>query len=346
MSTALTIPEGTKEALEIRSVDQVVWSAIKSSVFPGANDESIIMAMDYCKARGLDVMKKPCHIVPMNVKNAKTGKYGWRDVIMPGIAEARITASRTGEYGGQEAPIYGDPVKLKFGDVEHTVPEYCIVTVYRLKGEQKVATSHTEFFEEACATTKHGGLNSMWTRRKRGQLSKCAEAGALRKAFPEEVGGLPTVEEMSGEPRNVTDSVSESAPAIRKDPINPFPKKELPDQKADPRLAELAEEDRPVAETKAEPTATEAEPAGLKKAMISDVEVINSKPDAKKAWTAYKVELFIDGNAMTVGTFSKTKGELLVSLKGQEALVALKETSKGMEFDHVEAIAATEGGLV
>lgn len=199
MNTELT--QSKKSQLEIRlekrGIDQMLWSAIGSSIFPGATDESKLMAIDYCKSRGLDIMKKPCHIVPMNVKDAKTNQYAWRDVIMPGIAEIRITADRTGKYAGQDAPVFGPMVEMDFGKATHTVPESCTVTVYRIIDGNRVAFSHTEFFEEAANTTKDGALNSMWTKRKRGQLSKCAEAGALRKAFPEESGGVITAEEVS-----------------------------------------------------------------------------------------------------------------------------------------------------
>ena len=39
----------------------------------------------------------------------------------------------------------------------------------------------------------------MWANRPVGQLEKCAEAGALRRAFPEEIGNELTAEEMAGQ---------------------------------------------------------------------------------------------------------------------------------------------------
>lgn len=201
MNTEITAAKPSQLAirLEKRGIDQMLWSAIGSSIFPGATDESKLMAFDYCRSRGLDIMKKPCHIVPMNVKDSKTGIYGWRDIIMPGIAEIRITAARTGEYAGQDAPVFGPNIEGKFGAMTHTFPEFCTITVYRMIAGQRVAFSNTEYFEEACNTTKDGSLNSMWSKRKRGQLSKCAEAGALRKGFPEETGGIISAEEAAND---------------------------------------------------------------------------------------------------------------------------------------------------
>jgi phage recombination protein Bet len=197
------------DCIALRGIDSATYSALSNSIFPGATPESIAIAFDYCLARKLDPMKKPCHIVPMNVKNSKTGNYEWRDVIMPGIAEIRITADRTGKYAGQDAPIFGPFVDMVFGKLTHTVPDWCSVTVYRWMNGERVPFSHTEYFEEAANTTKDGSLNSMWTKRKRGQLAKCAEAGALRKAFPEESGGMITAEEEAGEVmRDVTNSVT------------------------------------------------------------------------------------------------------------------------------------------
>lgn len=186
------LPTNIHQALSERNIDQATWGTLQNSVFPGAKEESILLAIDYCKARKLDILKKPCHIVPMSVTDAKTGSKQWRDVIMPGIYEQRITAFRTGQMAGQDEPEFGEDITYK----NVTAPKWCKVTVYRFVNGQRCAFSHTEYFSEACATTKDGSINSMWTKRPRGQLAKCAEAGALRKAFPDELGGVMTAEEM------------------------------------------------------------------------------------------------------------------------------------------------------
>lgn len=193
-----TLPANIQTALIERNIDTAVWTTLQNSVFPGAKDESILLAVDYCKARKLDILKKPCHIVPMSVTDAKTGNKNWRDVIMPGIYEQRITAFRTGQMAGQDEPVFGDTVT--FRGIE--APEWCRVTVYRFINNERCAFSHTEYFSEACATTKEGKPNSMWSKRPRGQLAKCAEAGALRKAFPDELGGVITADEVNEEPIN------------------------------------------------------------------------------------------------------------------------------------------------
>lgn len=193
-----TLPANIQTALTERNIDTAVWTTLQNSVFPGAKDESILLAVDYCKARKLDILKKPCHIVPMSVTDAKTGNKNWRDVIMPGIYEQRITAFRTGQMAGQDEPVFGNTVT--FRGIE--APEWCRVTVYRFINNERCAFSHTEYFSEACATTKDGKPNSMWSKRPRGQLAKCAEAGALRKAFPDELGGVITADEVNEEPIN------------------------------------------------------------------------------------------------------------------------------------------------
>lgn len=201
-------------ALAQRGIDESIWNALCSSVFPGAKSESILMAVDYCQARGLDVMLKPVHLVPMSVKDAQTGDYVWRVVPMPGVGLYRIQADRSGTYAGADAPIFGDLITKTFrnkGDEEVTVtfPEYCQYTVHKLIGDRLVSYTATEYWEENYATDSRNSdaPNSMWLKRPRGQLSKCAEAQALRKGWPE-IGQEPTAEEMEGKafhgPRDIT----------------------------------------------------------------------------------------------------------------------------------------------
>lgn len=181
--------------LEKQGIEESTWRALQHSLFPGANPASLQLYWSYCQARGLDPMKKPAHIVPMSVKDARSGSYVWQDVIMPGIAEARITANRTREYAGQDEPVFGPDVEHDIGGFLIEAPAYCTIRVHRKMGHRIATFAHTEYFDEAVSTTKDGKPNAMWKKRKRGMLAKTAEAGALRKAFPEELGGEIMAEE-------------------------------------------------------------------------------------------------------------------------------------------------------
>lgn len=178
-----------------REVSDDTWNTLQNTIFPNAKPASILMAIDYCRARKLDILKKPVHIVPMPYKEGRDWKE--RDVVMPGINEVRITAMRTGVYAGVDKPEWGPQVEY----MGVKAPESCTVTVYRFIHSQKVPFPATVYFEEACGTmydydSKAKKINAMWTKRPRGQLEKCAEAAALRKAFPEEIGNEYVPEEM------------------------------------------------------------------------------------------------------------------------------------------------------
>lgn len=178
-----------------RGISESEWMTLRN-LFPGAKGESVVLAFDYCKARRLDPFKKPCHIVPMNVKDVKLDKYVWQDVIMPGIYEYRTTAHRTGQYLGHSIPEYGPIVEYK----GVKAPEWCAITVYRWNDQAK---QRAEFpvrleFNEIAVTKRDGNLNDRWSSAPKMQLTKCTEAAALREGFPDELGGTHTVEEMEG----------------------------------------------------------------------------------------------------------------------------------------------------
>jgi phage recombination protein Bet len=181
---------------------------LQSSLFPGAAVASLKMVLGYCKAAGLDPMQKPVHIVPM--WDPKAGQM--RDVVMPGINLYRTQASRSEKMAGISDPEFGPMVTQNIGGQEITFPEWCRITVKRVMFGGSIAEfSATEFWMENYATKggkeKSIAPNAMWTKRPRGQLAKCTEAQALRKAFPE-FSGAATAEEMEGKTISADDAAA------------------------------------------------------------------------------------------------------------------------------------------
>jgi phage recombination protein Bet len=192
---ALTRTESTALALS----DDELIATLRNSLYPGAKAESVKLAIGYCRAAKLDPIQKPVHIVPMYVEDKQTGRKEMRDVIMPGVGLYRTQAARSGQYGGISEPEYGPDIELNLSGVPMRVPEWCKVTVYRIEGGEPRAFVAKEFWIENYATAGRDTEkpNAMWKKRPRGQIAKCAEAQALRRAFPE-FGAAPTAEEMEG----------------------------------------------------------------------------------------------------------------------------------------------------
>lgn len=178
-----------------RGIAESQWRTMKN-LFPGAKGESVLLVWDYCKARNLDPLKKPCHIVPMDVNGV------WRDVVMPGIYELRTTAMRTGQYMGHSKPEYGPEIDCK----GVKAPEWCSMTIYRWNAAagQRTEFPVTAYFSESVGTkwdkeAKCHKANARWVKAPRQMLTKCTEAAGLREAFPDELGGEHAAEEMEGQ---------------------------------------------------------------------------------------------------------------------------------------------------
>lgn len=194
---AITKHESGSLALQ----ESELLNVLSSSLYPGASHDSIRMVLGYCRASGFDPMQKPVHIVPM--WDSKAGQM--RDVVMPGIGLYRTQAARSGCAGVTE-PDFGPDVSETLGGQQITFPAWCRVTVKRrLATGEVVEFAAKEFWKENYAVKggkeKSIAPNAMWTKRPYGQIAKCAEAQALRKAFPE-VGAAPTADEMDGKTLN------------------------------------------------------------------------------------------------------------------------------------------------
>lgn len=203
-------------------VDRAGWRALVDAVFPMAKStNAVILALSYCRARHLDPFKRMVHIVPM--WNSTLGREV--ETVWPGIGEHRATAMRTGKYGGCDATSFGPTKTVTFSgrvkisksewaDVSETLtfPEWAQVTVYRMVQGQRVPVPGPRVYwiETYSKRGKADVPNDRWCRAPSQMIEKCAEAAALRKAFPEEIGDTMSAEEAEGRETDITSTMDQA----------------------------------------------------------------------------------------------------------------------------------------
>jgi phage recombination protein Bet len=148
--------------------------------------------MEVAKARGLNPLLRQIYFVK-RYDTQKRCEVWSTQISIDGL---RAVSERTGIYAGQDEPEFTE----KDGKLV-----CCKVKVYR-KDWQRPAVG-VAYFSEYAQSKKEGGLTKFWAEKPHVMLAKCAEALAIRKAFPEDTGGLYVAEEMGQEP------APESAPA-------------------------------------------------------------------------------------------------------------------------------------
>lgn len=149
----------------------------------GASETEFAFLMEIAKARKLNPLLKQIHFVKR--WDSEKNRYVWAAQV--GIDGFRSIAEQTGLYDGQDEPEYG-PVNDK------GFPQWSKVRVYK-KGVSRPFVG-TAYWAEYVQTNKSGAPTRFWSNMPMNQLAKCAESLALRKAFPEQLGGIYSPEEM------------------------------------------------------------------------------------------------------------------------------------------------------
>jgi phage recombination protein Bet len=118
--------------------------------------------------------------------------------IQTAIDGFRLIAERTGKYAGKLGTWWCGPDEQWHEVWISTAPPVAAkVTVQKAVAGLLAATPAVAHWNEYAAKDYKGGLTPMWKNMPANQLAKCAEALALRQAFPNELSGLYTADEMA-----------------------------------------------------------------------------------------------------------------------------------------------------
>lgn len=146
-------------------------------------DGDLAVFFHQCQRTGLDPFAKQIYLVGRF--DSRAG--GMRYTIQTGIDGYRLIAERTGVYAGSD----------EVWDEQDGRLLSATVTVRKIVAGQVCEFTATARFSEYVQTGKDGKPMGLWAKMPHRMLAKCAEALALRKAFPQDLSGLYTAEEMS-----------------------------------------------------------------------------------------------------------------------------------------------------
>lgn len=212
MATAEVVPHSGQSAPALQhkqpglNAEQV--ELIKRTIAKGSTTDELKLFIAQCNRTGLDPFARQIYAI----------KQGGALKTLVSIDGFRLIAERSGKYAGQTEPEWcGDDGKWHTIWVEKGPPFGARVGVLR-----------SDFKQPLYAVARFASYNQSsgpnWSRMPDVMLSKCAEALALRKAFPQELSGLYTGDEMrEAETDGAPASVEPAPNAGLEDP----PKKKL-----------------------------------------------------------------------------------------------------------------------
>lgn len=226
MSTALVaLPKSsddrtwTPEEKALVEAAGLVHTDAQSGVKTLADRPVVAAFLQHCARTGLDPIARQIYSIARKSK----GQLRWQ--IQISIDGARLVAERSGQYEGQTTPEFtGDGVTWTQVWLAKEHPAAARVGVYRRGFREPL---YAVALWDAYVQTKYNGdVSEMWSKMGPLMLAKCAEMLALRKAFPQDLSGLYSAEEM--------DQASAPAPAAEAPQSAPHGPAQAPAQSPGP----------------------------------------------------------------------------------------------------------------
>ena len=174
---------------QVQLTDKDISFLVSTNIIPkNTPKEMIAIFGKVCAEKNLSPFSKQIYLIPRKISNEI--KYTFQT----SVDGYRSIAERTGVYAGNDDYKFNDE-KSEYNLIEAkiTKPTTATATVYKIVGGLRCPFSATARWEEYYPGDTQG---FMWKKMPFLMLGKCAEALALRKAFPEALGGIYTNEEM------------------------------------------------------------------------------------------------------------------------------------------------------
>lgn len=220
MTQAITTTTPASGALITAGMTREQIDLIKRTVAKGATDDELKMFLHVCETRRVDPFSKMVYLVPRY--NSQTRQE--EKALQSSIDYFRLVADRSGVYEGQAGPQWcGEDGVWKDVWLSRDAPAAARVGVWRKNFREPIWG--TALWSNYVQTKKDGSATKFWNDMGPLMLAKCAESLALRRAFPEDLSGIYTSDEMA-QAENVTPllanpATGEAAPVTAKPPTKP-----------------------------------------------------------------------------------------------------------------------------